>query len=59
MGVTRFAQIAVWNDADVARVDGMLPPAFQGRIVRDNWVEQARLLAGGDLAGYEEKFGKL
>jgi predicted flap endonuclease-1-like 5' DNA nuclease len=59
MGVTRYAQIAAWSDADIARVDAALPPAFQGRIVRDNWVAQADFLAGGDVAGYESKFGKL
>jgi predicted flap endonuclease-1-like 5' DNA nuclease len=59
MGITRYAQIARWTDADVARVDSALPPAFQGRIARDNWVEQARLLSEGDVAGYEGKFGKL
>jgi predicted flap endonuclease-1-like 5' DNA nuclease len=59
MGVTRFEQIAEWTEADIARVDAALPPAFQGRIVRDNWTEQARFLASGDVAGYEAQFGKL
>lgn len=58
LGVTRFDQIAAWTDADVARVDAQLG-AFKGRIARDQWVEQARLLAAGDTAGYEAKFGKL
>jgi predicted flap endonuclease-1-like 5' DNA nuclease len=58
LGVTRFDQIAAWNEADVARVDAQLG-AFKGRIARDQWVEQARLLAAGDTAGYEAKFGKL
>jgi predicted flap endonuclease-1-like 5' DNA nuclease len=58
LGVTRFDQIAAWSDADVARVDAQLG-AFKGRIARDQWVEQARLLAAGDTAGYEAKFGKL
>lgn len=58
MGVTRFDQIAAWNDADVARIDAELG-AFKGRIARDQWIEQARLLAAGDTAGYEAKFGKL
>jgi predicted flap endonuclease-1-like 5' DNA nuclease len=51
LGVTRFDQIAAWSDADVARVDAQLG-AFKGRIARDQWVEQARLLAAGDTAGY-------
>jgi predicted flap endonuclease-1-like 5' DNA nuclease len=58
LGVTRYDQIAAWSDADVARIDAQLG-AFRGRIGRDQWVEQARLLATGDRAGYEAKFGKL
>lgn len=58
LGVTRFAQIAAWTEADIARIDAQLG-AFAGRPTRDNWVEQARPLAGGDTAAYEEKFGKL
>lgn len=58
LGVTRFDQIAAWSDADIARIDAELG-AFKGRIQRDQWVEQARLLAAGDTAAYEAKFGKL
>jgi hypothetical protein len=58
MGVTRFDQIAAWSDADVARVDARMG-AFQGRIARDRWVEQARYLAADDIAGFESVFGKL
>lgn len=58
LGVTSFAQIAAWSDADIDRIDAELG-RFQGRIRRDNWVEQARLLAEGDTAGYEARFGKL
>lgn len=58
LGVTRYAQIAAWDEADVARVDGQLG-AFKGRIARDRWVEQARLLAAGDREAFEAQFGKL
>ncbi len=58
LGVTRYAEIAAWTEADVARIDAQLG-AFAGRATRDNWIEQARLLAGGDTAAYEAKFGKL
>jgi predicted flap endonuclease-1-like 5' DNA nuclease len=58
LGVTRYAEIAAWTDADVARIDAQLG-AFAGRATRDNWIEQANLLAGGDTAAYEAKFGKL
>ncbi|MGH6787307.1 MAG: hypothetical protein ACREBO_10785 [Novosphingobium sp.] len=58
LGVTRFAQIAAWSEADLARVDAQLG-AFAGRAERDNWVEQAGFLAAGDVAGFEAKFGKV
>jgi predicted flap endonuclease-1-like 5' DNA nuclease len=58
LGVTRYDQIAAWTEADVARIDAQLG-TFKGRVTRDQWVEQARLLAAGDKAGYEAKFGKL
>lgn len=58
LGVTRFDQIAGWGEAEIAAIDPQLG-AFQGRIARDNWVEQARYLAAGDVAGFEAKFGKV
>lgn len=58
LGVTRYAQIAAWDDADIARIDAQLG-SFAGRARRDNWVEQAKLLASGDAAAYEAKFGKI
>lgn len=57
-GITRFDQIAAWTDADIADIDGRLGN-FAGRPRRDNWVDQARLLASGDVPGYEAKYGKL
>ncbi|MFZ1742305.1 MAG: hypothetical protein WAT93_05590 [Pontixanthobacter sp.] len=58
LGVTRFDQIAAWSDADIDRIDAQLG-RFEGRIRRDGWTEQAKLLAAEDMAGYEAKFGKL
>lgn len=58
MGVTRFDQIAAWSASDVAEVDQYLG-AFQGRIERDGWIDQAGYLARGDVAGFEEKYGKI
>lgn len=56
MGVTRFEQIAAWDDAEIDRVDAQLG-RFQGRIRRDGWVEQAGYLAKGDLEGFRRRFG--
>lgn len=58
LGVTTYAQIAAWTDEDIARIDAQLG-TFAGRAKRDNWVEQAKLLASGDTAAYEAKFGKV
>ncbi len=56
-GITSFAQIAAWSDADVERIDASLG-RFSGRITRDQWVEQAKFLAEGDQAGFAAKFGQ-
>jgi predicted flap endonuclease-1-like 5' DNA nuclease len=56
--VTGFEQISGWDEAEIDRIDAELG-RFQGRIRRDNWVEQARFLAKGDTAGYEGRFGRL
>ena len=58
LGITSFAQIAAWSEADLARIDPQLG-AFAGRPARDQWIEQARLLGAGDTAAYEAQFGKL
>lgn len=58
LGVTSFRQIADWTDADIARIDPQLG-TFQGRIARDNFVDQASYLARGDKTGFEAKYGAL
>ncbi len=57
-GVTRFDQIAAWDEADIDRIDSQLG-RFEGRIRRDNWVVQAQFLAKDDLDGYRAQFGNL
>jgi len=58
LGVTRFDQIAGLDAKAVAALDAKLG-TFAGRITRDNFVDQAGLLAKGDVAGFEAKYGKL
>jgi len=58
LGVSAYVQIAAWDDAEIDRIDAQLG-TFEGRIRRDDWPEQARLLAAGDMAGFEGRFGKL
>ena len=56
-GVTRFAQIAEWNEAEIDEIDAKLGK-FAGRIRRDAWIEQAKLLSSGDESGFSAKFGQ-
>ncbi|TCD06377.1 hypothetical protein EYB45_01200 [Erythrobacteraceae bacterium CFH 75059] len=58
LGITRIEQIAQWTPEEAERIDAQLG-RFQGRIHRDGWIEQARLLSSGDAAGYEARFGRL
>lgn len=58
LGITRYDQIAAWGPGEIETVDAHLG-TFEGRIVRDNWIEQAGLLDRGEIAAFEAKFGKL
>jgi F-type H+-transporting ATPase subunit gamma len=42
LGITTFAQVAAWTDADARRLGEQLD--FPGRIERERWIEQARNL---------------
>lgn len=44
LGFYHFDQIAAWTDAEIAWVDENLE-GFKGRVVRDEWVAQAKNLA--------------
>lgn len=58
VGIHRFAQLADLDPAQAAEVDARLG-AFKGRLFRDRWIDQARYLENGDVAGFEGEFGKL
>ncbi|MBV9841423.1 MAG: hypothetical protein JOY99_07835 [Sphingomonadaceae bacterium] len=58
LGIRRYAQLAALDAAGIARVDAAMGN-FKGRITRDRWIDQARFLAAGDIAGFEAQFGKL
>jgi predicted flap endonuclease-1-like 5' DNA nuclease len=53
MGFYHFDQIASWGEKELAWMDANLK-GFKGRASRDNWVEQAKILA----AGGETEFSK-
>ncbi|RVC72530.1 proton-conducting membrane transporter, partial [Mesorhizobium sp. M4A.F.Ca.ET.022.05.2.1] len=54
LGVTSYAQIAAWTAADVKRIEDVLN--FDGRIAREQWIEQAKLLAAGDEKEFARRF---
>lgn len=58
LGVTDAGQLASLDDNAAAALDAQLG-SFAGRMARDRWIEQARLLTAGDRASYEATFGKL
>jgi predicted flap endonuclease-1-like 5' DNA nuclease len=51
MGFYHFDQIAGWSDADVAWVDANMKN-FKGRIVRDRWIAQAKLIVAEGLDAF-------
>lgn len=54
LDVRTFAQIAAWTAADIKRVEAVLE--FDGRIDRERWIEQAKLLAAGDDKEFLRRF---
>ncbi len=53
IGVYQYAQVAVWKAADIKKVDDQLK--FKGRIVRDDWMSQAKVLAKGGETEFSKK----
>ncbi|MEM9971789.1 MAG: hypothetical protein AAF762_11925 [Pseudomonadota bacterium] len=54
LGFYHFDQIAAWTDEEVAWVDANLE-GFKGRVTRDDWVAQAKLLAAGGETEFSKK----
>ncbi len=54
LGIYTFKQIAQWNEENVAWVDEYL--SFKGRISRENWIEQAKILAEGKETEFSKRF---
>lgn len=44
LGIFHFDQIAAWGASEIAWMDGNLK-GFKGRVTRDKWVAQARIIA--------------
>ncbi|ETX14524.1 ATP synthase subunit E [Roseivivax halodurans JCM 10272] len=54
LGVYHFDQIANWSESEVAWVDDNLD-GFKGRVTRDDWVNQAKILAGGGETDFSRR----
>lgn len=54
LGFFHFEQIASWSDADVALVDAEMK-TFKGRISRDRWVAQAKIIVTEGLEAFRER----
>ncbi|MEO0752856.1 MAG: NADH:ubiquinone oxidoreductase [Pseudomonadota bacterium] len=57
MGYYHFDQVAAWKKKEVAWVDENLE-GFKGRVTRDEWVKQAKILAKGGATEFSKKVGK-
>jgi predicted flap endonuclease-1-like 5' DNA nuclease len=55
LGIGHYEQIANWTGADIERVSRLLD--FKGRIERENWIEQARILATGGQTEFSRRGG--
>ncbi|WP_299042559.1 endonuclease [uncultured Tateyamaria sp.] len=57
MGFYHFDQVASWGADEVAWVDQNLQ-GFKGRVSRDDWVAQAKILAAGGETEFSKKVDK-
>lgn len=57
LGFYHFDQIANWTPAEVAWMDDNLA-GFKGRVTRDTWVDQAKLLAEGKDTEFSKRVDK-
>ena len=53
LGIFKFAQIANWTAANVDWVEDFM--SFPGRIEREDWITQARVLADGEETAFSKR----
>ncbi len=53
LGIFHFDQIANWNEENIRWIDNYL--VFKGRVNRENWVGQAKLLAAGRETDFSQR----
>jgi len=56
LGIYHFDQIAAWTPENVRWIDNYL--VFKGRVNRENWIGQAKILAAGQTTTFSEKVQK-
>ena len=56
LGIYHFDQVADWTGEQVEWVDGYLK--FKGRIEREDWISQAKILAAGGETEFSKRTGK-
>ena len=56
MGIRTYEEIANWTADDISRVSQALD--FSGRIERENWIEQARILASGGQTEFSRRMDR-
>ena len=54
LGFYHFDQIATWSDDDVTLVDAEMK-GFKGRITRDRWVAQSKIIVTEGLEAFRER----
>ncbi len=57
LGIYHFDQIAGWSAAEVAWMDATLK-GFRGRVSRDDWIGQAKILAAGGETDFSTRVDK-
>jgi predicted flap endonuclease-1-like 5' DNA nuclease len=57
LGFYHFDQVAAWTADEISWVDDNLE-GFKGRVTRDDWVAQARILAAGGTTEFSDRVDK-
>lgn len=56
VGITKWSQVATMTPDQITALESSLN--FKGRVARDNWLQQAEVLARGGVEEYRKVFGK-
>jgi NADH-quinone oxidoreductase subunit E len=56
IGITKWSQVATMTPYQITALESSLN--FKGRVARDNWLQQAYVLARGGVEEYRKVFGK-